>query len=196
MNFNSWYNDKVNSKKASSKSKPEHESSVLQPSFIPSGLNSPNPSSWKVDVVNSSCSATCQAMLESSTAIIPNMASLQDMVVVIVLTILNLLMNSKSHFHHVPAAFTMPTNSYLHPTAQPSSLSPSSQSLCESSQPSCYWVVACTAVTRSKARVVDMACSVPLWWQWVRLSVGKMILSMARAAAGDDFRLLSQVYTK
>jgi hypothetical protein len=50
-------------------------------------------------------------------------------------------------------------------------------------------MVACTVVTRSKARVVDMASSVTLWWKWVRVSVGKVFLSMARAAAGDGFEI-------
>jgi hypothetical protein len=125
--------------------------------------------------------ATCQDKLWSNPAIIPNMASLQDTVVIIVLALLNLLMKSKPQFHHVPAAFPMHTTSYPYPTSQPSSLSSRSQFLCESSQPS----LASTANTRSKARV-DMASSVTLWWKWVRVSAGKVFLSMARAAAGDD----------
>ena len=205
-NFNSWYIDNLNKKKTSLKSKPKDKSKVaaslhhgscidiLHPHqsleqfgpqlssipepTIPSGPQAPNPSSCKVDVVNKPCIATCPA-------IIPNMASLQGMVVIIVLTLLNLLMKSKPQFHNVPAAFSMPTTSYPYPTSQPSSLSPRSQFLCEPSQPSCYCGVASTARTMSKARV-DMLSSVTLCWKWVRMSAGKAFLSMARAAAGDD----------
>jgi hypothetical protein len=193
--FNSWYNDKVNTEKASSKSKPEDKSSIPQLSSIPrepsipSGSQSPDPSSCKVDLVNTACAATCQDKLGSNPTIIPNMANIQDMVVIIVLTVLNLLIKAKPQFHHVPAAFPMPTTSYPYPTTQPSSLSPGSQFLCETSQPSCYCAVASTIVTRSRARVVDMASSVTLWWKWVRVSVGKMFLSMARATAGDGIEI-------
>ena len=72
---------------------------------------------------------------------------------------------------------------------QPSSLSPGSQFLCETSQPSCYCVVAYTVMTRSKARVVDMTSSVTWWWKGVRVSVGKVLISMARAAAGDGIEI-------
>ena len=185
-NFNSWYNDMVNSKKASSKSKPEYESSISPPSSIPSGPEFPNPSAEKVGLVNNSCLATYQDKLRPSTAIIPNMTSLQDMVMIIVLTILNLLMKSNPRFYRVPAAFPMPTNSYQHLTAQTPSLSPSSQPMCEPSHPSCYCRVAYTAVTRYKDRVVGMAWSVILRWQRVKLSVGNVILSMSRAAAGVE----------
>jgi hypothetical protein len=181
--FNSWYNDKVNTEKASSKSKPEDESSIPQLSStpvpsIPSGPQSPNPSSCKVDVVNTSYAATCQGKLGSNPAIIPDMASLQVMVMIIALTILNLVIKAKPQFHHVPAAFPMPTTSYPYPTTQPSSLSPGSQFLCETSQPSCYCAVASTIVTRSRARMADMASSVTLWWKWVRVSIRLSIKKM------------------
>jgi hypothetical protein len=121
-NFNSWYNDKVNTKKTSLKSKPEDKPSIPQLSSIPepsihSGPESPNPSAYKVDVVNTSWAATCQDKLGSNPAIIPDMASLQDMVVIIVLTVLNLLIKSKPQFHHVPAAFPMPTTSHRYPNS-------------------------------------------------------------------------------
>ena len=154
-NFNAWYEDELNSRKASPKSKPEDKSRISLPLSIPSGPESPNPFSWKMgDVTNAYC-VTCQDKLRPITAIIPDMASLQDMVMIIVLTILNLMMKSNPRFYRVPAAFPMPTNSYQHPTTQTTSLSPSSQSLCETSQPSCFNRVACTAVTRCKARVVQ-----------------------------------------
>jgi thiamine phosphate synthase YjbQ (UPF0047 family) len=61
--------------------------------------------------------------------------------------------------------------------------------MCEPSQPSCYCVVAYTVMTRSKARVVDMTSSVTRWWKGVRVSVGKVLISMARAAAGDGIEI-------
>jgi hypothetical protein len=192
--FNSWYNDKVNTEKASPKSKPEDKSitprlsSIPEPS-IPSGPQSPKPSACKVDVVNTSYAATCQDKLGSNPTIIPNMANMQVVVMIIALTILNLVNKSKPQFHHVPAAFPMPTTSYPYPITQPSSLSPSSQFMCEPSQPSCYCVVAYTVMTRSKARVVDMTSSVTRWWKGVRVSVGKVLISMARAAAGDGIEI-------